>query len=407
MKIHCKYDELVPIKALKPYSKNRNDHPQDQIERLAKLLEYQGQRAPIIVGTIPGMTSDKQTDPRIVKGHGTAEAIDLLGEESAAVVYQAFENEEQRYAFVQSDNAIASWAELDLAGINQDIGELGPDFDIDLLGIKDFVIEPADKYGDGEGEDEVPETPKTARSQRGDLFTLGSHRLLCGDSTDSADVARLMNGEKADMVFTDPPYGIGYEYASHDDSSADENEQLVAAALLAHDCGKVWTPGLMNLARDIRRFGEAKVAVWYKKFAQAGSGLGGASTWEPILILNPSRKELPNDVLVVMTEREELNGQSLRELHSCPKPVNLYEQLLNALSNSKERIFEPFCGSGTTLIACEKTGRACRGMEITPAYCDVILDRFAKFSGIDPLRQNDDGTTTPWSTIKANGPTIQ
>jgi hypothetical protein len=142
MIIHCKYDELVPLKKLKPYDRNRNKHPQEQIERLAKLLEYQGQRAPIIVGTIDGISGP--LDPRIVKGHGTAEAIELLGEKSAAVVYQAFESEDQRYAFVQSDNASALWAELDLAAIGKDILDFGPDFDIDMLGIKDFVIDPSE-----------------------------------------------------------------------------------------------------------------------------------------------------------------------------------------------------------------------------------------------------------------------
>lgn len=397
MIVHCKYDALIPYPQLKPHPKNRNSHPKDQVERLAKILRYQGVRAPIVISNLSGY---------IVKGHGTLMAMQEVLRESntdkVPVAYQDFDDEEQEYLFLQSDNSIATWAEMDLSGINTDLADFGP-FDIDLLGFKDFVVDLSEK-NEGNGDpDEIPEAPKVANSRLGDLFTLGNHRLLCGDSTDAEHVARLMNGERADMVFTDPPYGIGYGYSSHDDSSADDNEQLVAAALLAHDCGKVWTPGLMNLARDIRRFGKAKVAVWYKKFALAGSGLGGASTWEPILILNPSRKELPNDVLVVLTEREELNGQSLRELHSCPKPVNLYEQLLSSLSNPSERIFEPFCGSGTTLIACEKTNRRCYGMEIDPIYVDVILDRWSKFAGKDPVRE--DGV--PWSTLKANGETTQ
>lgn len=131
MKIHCRYDKLVPIAELVPNPKNRNKHPDDQIERLAKLLGAHGQRAPIIVSERSGY---------IVKGHGTVLAINRLQHPVGAVVFQAFESEEEEYQFLQADNAIAGWAELDLAGINLDIGELGP-FDIELLGIKNFTVE--------------------------------------------------------------------------------------------------------------------------------------------------------------------------------------------------------------------------------------------------------------------------
>lgn len=132
---HCKYDSLVPVTDLHPYSKNRNSHSKEQIERLAKLLAYQGIRAPIVVA--------KEPFNCIAKGHGTLSAIKKNGWKLAPVVYQSFENEDQLYAYVQSDNAIASWSELDLSGINTDLAELGP-FDIELLGIKDFHVEPAE-----------------------------------------------------------------------------------------------------------------------------------------------------------------------------------------------------------------------------------------------------------------------
>jgi DNA modification methylase len=204
---------------------------------------------------------------------------------------------------------------------------------------------------------------------------------MCGDSTSITDVEKLMDGKKADMIFTDPPYGIGYEYDEHQDKDNDANSQLVWDVFVLHDCGKVWTSGLMNLARDIERFGKTKVAVWHKKFAMAGNGIGGASTWEPVLIINPQKRGLNNDVLVIKTDKEFVDGVNLRELHSCPKPVGLYEELINSLSEQKSYVFEPFCGSGTTLIAAEKTGRKCFGMEISPRYCDVIVKRWEDFTG--------------------------
>lgn len=371
MIVHCLYDKLVSTSELAPHPKNRNKHPDEQIERLAKVLKYQGWRYPVKVSKLSGF---------ITSGHGRLLAARLNGWKEVPVNFQDYEDEAQEYADVQADNAIASWAELDLAGINSDIGDLGPDFDIDMLGIEDFVLEPAETLEPQCDEDEVPEhvEPKT---KRGDIYRLGRHRLMCGDSTSIDDVEKLMAGKKADMLFTDPPYGIGYEYATHDDSDAEANKQMVWDIFALHDCGKVWTPGLMNLARDIDRFGKTKVVVWYKKFAQAGNGIGGASTWEPVLVLNPSEKNLSNDVLTVMTEREQLNGKSLRELHSCPKPVNLFEQLMEALSKKTDLIHEPFCGSGTTLIASEKTGRTCFGMELDPKYCDVIVTRWETYTG--------------------------
>jgi hypothetical protein len=133
MNIHCLYDELLPLEKLKPHPKNRNAHSDEQIERLAKILKYQGWRYPIKVSKRSGF---------ITSGHGRLEAAKLNKWATVPINKQDYESDEQEYADVQSDNAIASWAELDLSGINSDIGDLGPDFDIDLLGIKDFQLLP-------------------------------------------------------------------------------------------------------------------------------------------------------------------------------------------------------------------------------------------------------------------------
>lgn len=134
----CSYTDIVPLEELIPHERNRNFHPPEQIDRLAKIIAYQGQRHPIVVSTLSGS---------IVAGHGRVMALKKLGWKEAAVCYQDFEDEEQEYLFLQSDNAIASWAELDLAGINTDLAEIGP-FDIELLAIKDFTIEPMDRILD-------------------------------------------------------------------------------------------------------------------------------------------------------------------------------------------------------------------------------------------------------------------
>lgn len=132
IEIHCKYDKLINPSSLKNHPKNRNKHGQDQIERLAKLYEYQGVRHPIIVSKLSG---------HIVAGHARKLAAIRAGIKEMPVVYQNFENDEQEYAFIQSDNAIALWAELDQSGINADFVDFGPDFNIDMLGIKNFTLD--------------------------------------------------------------------------------------------------------------------------------------------------------------------------------------------------------------------------------------------------------------------------
>lgn len=137
--IHCKFDELVSPKKLKNHPKNRNKHGQDQIDRLAELYSYHGIRHPIIVSNLSKC---------IVAGHGRKLAAIRANIEEMPVVYQDFDSVEAEYAFIQADNAIALWAELDLAGINSDIGDLGPDFDINMLGIKYYTLDPNFEPGD-------------------------------------------------------------------------------------------------------------------------------------------------------------------------------------------------------------------------------------------------------------------
>lgn len=135
-KFNCAYTELVDLHKLIPNPKNPNKHPDDQVARLAKIIDYQGQRAPIVVSKRSGF---------ITKGHGRLAALTLLGWNKAAVDFQDYKDEAQEYADIVADNAIASWAELQLADINKEMLDLGPDLDIDMLGIKDFVIEPIEK----------------------------------------------------------------------------------------------------------------------------------------------------------------------------------------------------------------------------------------------------------------------
>jgi len=151
MKIHCKYDSLIDPKELADHPKNRNKHSNEQIDRLVKLYKYHGIRHPIIISNLSGY---------IVAGHGRKAAAIKAKMKEFPVVYQDFENEEAEYAFLQADNAIALWAELDFSGINSDIADLGPDFDIDMLGIKNFTIDVSEKVNRGDENSEWVDMPE-------------------------------------------------------------------------------------------------------------------------------------------------------------------------------------------------------------------------------------------------------
>ena len=247
---------------------------------------------------------------------------------------------------------------------------------LDGLFADDELAELLDDLGEPETTDAEPQMDRAAelnkkwQVQAGDLWRVGEHRLLCGDSTKREDVERLMGGETQADTMTDPPYGIGYAYDKHADTP-DGNAALVEAVLAIAPGAKIFTPGKMNLARELKRFPTAKVLAWHKGFAQAGNGIGGASTWEPVVCVDVDGGTLPNDYLHFSTDRE----PGLRDSHPCPKPVALFAHLIQHLT--KGEIYEPFLGSGTTMVAAENLRRKCYGIEISPDYCAVILERMA------------------------------
>ena len=374
MKIHCSHQELVNINELKPHPMNRNDHPKDQVKRLAKILEYQGWRYPIKVSKRSGF---------ITSGHGRVEAARLNKWKEVPVDYQDYDSDEQEYADVQSDNAIASWAELDLSTINSDIQDLGPDFDIDLLGIKDFVLEPAEKFEAQCDEDEIPEQvePKT---KIGDIYTLGQHRLMCGDSTSIDAVEKLMAGKKADMVFTDPPYNIDYQGVKDkrdkiandkmsEDDFLDFLQQSVYSAPIMYVCCSWQFAHVFKLA--MYNMGRApKAMIVWDKVNPAQHLDRYFKQHEIIFYHGPfgGNKTLRGDIWQMKRQQN--------TVHPTMKPVELVEMALGDNPDAKT-VYDGFGGSGSTLIACEKTNRKCFMMELDPYYCDVIIARWEKYTG--------------------------
>jgi hypothetical protein len=352
---------------LKRHPKNPNKHSPEQIERLSQILAYQGWRYAIKVSRQSGF---------ITSGHGRLEAAIKAGEKNVPVVFQDYDNDEQEYADIVADNAIASWSELDLANINTEIGELGPDFDIDLLGIKDFTLDVAEKLEPGCDEDDVPEKvePKT---KLGDIYRLGRHRLMCGDSTSIDDVEKLMNGEKADMVFTDPPYNVGIDYGSStdDDKTEDAYKDWSRAWFgLCHTSLIVFTPGAVNLALWYSIQKPRWLCSWRKSNQCSRSGIGGFCTWEPVLVYGKPIKNVGHDSWDIPVKMVNID-------HPVPKSVEAWATILDSFASDTSIIYDPFGDSGTTLVVSEKTNRKCFMMELDPYYCDIIVARWEKYTG--------------------------
>jgi DNA modification methylase len=331
------------------------------------------------------------------------------------VVYQDFDTDEAEYAFIQADNAIALWAELDLSGINSDLPELGPDFDIDMLGIKNFEIDVADKDFEAD-EDEVPEARPKPKVVQGEVYILGNHRLMCGDSTAITDVERLMNGEKADMVFTDPPYN----HASEDkgiatsvskahkklmESEWDKNFSFLdVAGMIESAMGENCT---VYICTSHHLFGQ--IQEWMK----LRSNLSGYCVWSkpnPMPSLMKRHWTWSAELICYATYGkhtfhfpESGHALSVWEItkksdgsHPTQKPIEVCERAILHSSNQLNIVLDLFGGSGSTLIACEKTDRKCFMMELDPIYCGVILDRWQKFTGKKADRE--DGVA--WDEIK-------
>lgn len=375
--IHCPHDELVKINKLKKHPKNRNSHPDAQVERLAKILEYQGFRYPVKVSKRSGF---------VVSGHGRILAAKKLGWKEVPVSFQDYDSDEQEYSDAVSDNAIASWSELDLSGINNDLQDLGPDYDIDLLGIRGFILEPAEKLEPQCDEDEVPEV-KHPISQKGDVWILGNHRLMCGDSTIITDVEKLMDGEKADMVFTDPPYGIKEEGDRSKRGGLAKGNKLKSFV----DDSISYAIDAFNLCQGLR----IDRQVWFgaNYYCHSIPLSNNWLVWDKRV--EDQNKDTNSDCELAWVQDGHQSVRIFRHLwkgmikesehgskrvHPTQKPIALAEWCFEKYGDPKS-VLDLFGGSGSTLIACEKTNRICFMMELDPHYVDVIVSRWEKFTG--------------------------
>lgn len=398
-KIRCAHDKTVLISLLKPNPRNPNTHPEAQVEILAKILTAQGWRNPIVVSKRSGF---------IVNGHGRLLAAQKLGLLEVPVNFQAFDSDGQEWAHLVADNKIAELAETDEATLKAIIEELGKtDLDMGLLGLGDETlarllaeINPpqADDEHAAELIDKAAELQKKWKVKLGQIWEMGEHRLMCGDSTSKEDVNRLMVADKAHLIVTDPPYGVDYKGGTTERKklSGDANPDLYApimvlAAAFSDEASPVylWHSDIRSAevlaAVSAAGYERRCTLIWNKNMAQFGAlGAQYKTKHEPCYYLFKKRKSPrwfgpTNEVTVWDVDRNAKN-----EHHPTEKPVEVTARPIRNSSRVGNLVLDFFSGSGTTIIACEQLNRRCRAMEIAPEYVAVALQRWADLTGKTP-----------------------
>ena len=375
MENKAKEIKMVSVSEIKPRPGNRNKHPQDQIDHLVKIYQYQGFRRPLIVSNLSGL---------LVCGHGRLIAAKQAGFKELPVIFQDYDSEDQEYADHVADNAIGIQADLDLKGINEDLMNLGPDFDIDWLGIKNFTLDPADKEDPNE-DDVSGDAPAVARL--GDIYQLGAHRLMCGDSTSQQAVLKLLDGEKIDMVFTDPPYGIEEEGDRSSRGGITRGNKLKSFI----DDSISYAVDAFKICQEL----DPKTQVWWgaNYYCHALPQTGNWLVWDKRL--EDKQRDMNSDAELAWVENGRNSVRIFRHLwkglikgsehgekrvHPTQKPVALAVWCFKEYGNPKT-VLDLFGGSGSTMIACEKSQRKCFTMELDPHYCDVIISRWEQYTG--------------------------
>ena len=388
MEIKSKEIKIVDIDLLIENPKNNNIHPEDQIERLAKLIKHTGFRNPLVVSNRSGF---------VLCGHGRIAAAKKAGLKELPVIYQDFNDEAEEYSYMTADNAIHNWSSIDLLKVNTEMLDFGPDFDIDLLGIKDFVIEPIEKFEPQGDEDAVPEVVHPI-TRRGDIWLLGNHRLMCGDSTMIDDVEKLMNGEKADMVFTDPPYKIQTKGGTKSDLSQLLKRQGESIEFIADfnpaDFLSV-LPTVFNKNMNSYVFCNKELLPDYLVWARDSGYSFNVLIWKKPNAIPICDSHRPDIEYLILFRKNAIWNNGLKEvnysrclefgrekgLHPTMKPVELIENEIKISSNSGSAVVDFFNGSGSTMIACEKANRRYFGIELEEKYCDVSIKRWEQYTG--------------------------
>lgn len=362
------------VSEIKPYKRNSKKHSTIQIKNVAESIRQFGFRQPIVL--------DK--DDVIIIGHCRYEAAKLLNMETVPCNIAAELSKEQVRKLRNLDNKLNE-SEWDFDLLREDISDLDfSDFDIDWdlpeVENKSEIIE-----------DEAPEVDEENEpiTQLGDIWELGEHRLMCGDSTNKATLEKLMNGKKADLVFTDPPYGMSVV------SRSGVLSKMYTTDILNDDTNKV---AIASFMLSQKKFSQAKQVWWGANYYT--ETLPSAECWIVWDKNNGASDQMDCELAWTnfrsVVRQFTLASEKTNRVHPTQKPVELITKILYKFDKDKQFniVVDLFGGSGSTLIACEQLGRRCYMMELSPKYCDVIIKRWEKLTGEKAVRINVESGAT-------------
>ena len=399
--------EYVKTKELVPYARNSRTHSDEQIAQICASIKEFGFTNPILI----------DDEGVIIAGHGRTMAAQRLQMKDVPCLRLSHLTEAQKKAYVIADNKLALNAGWDDEMLAIELKELKlEDFDLSLTGFDGDELSALLAEAVEEGltdEDSVPELPENPVTVDGDVWLLGNHRLMCGDSTSIDSVETLMEGKMANMIFTDPPYNA--DYSSRVDKSRrkplggilNDNMSTEAFDEFLLDINSIhWRMlvegGSIYECIDWKRypqmvsvFSEAfthkSMIVWNKNYF----GLGTYYRTKHEIILFGVKGEKPNvwnaghdEMDVWDVNREKVSNYQ----HPTQKPIEIPERAIKNSSKQSDVVMDLFMGSGSTLIACEKNHRQCRGMELDPKYCDVIINRWEDFTGKNAIHEQSGKT---------------
>ena len=377
---------------LVPYVNNARTHSDGQVAQICASIREYGWTNPVLI----------DENGMIIAGHGRVMAAQRMKMDEVPCIVLSGLTEAQKKAYVIADNKMAlnaGWDDEKLKLELENLKEL--DFNLELTGFDTDELDQLLSIDDiddlPEDIDDVPEPPKEAKSKLGDIYQLGEHRLMCGDSTKLEDVEKLMNGSKANMVFTDPPYGYNYQSNKrkktkkfdvllNDDKILDfmmpiktVNNGFIFVCTTWKVLDK-WIP-LFN-----RYYNLSNMIIWNK----GGGGIGDLkrtffTDYEIILCSNNNHEIIGKRIGSVWDiKKDNVNDY----VHATQKPVELSALAIKSTSHEKDIVLDAFGGSGSTLIACEQLKRKCFMMELDPIYCDVIIERWERFTGRKAVKVN-------------------
>ena len=388
--------QLVPLSKLVPYINNARTHSPEQVTKLRSSLREFGFVNPVII----------DRDYGIIAGHGRVMAAKEEGIEEVPCVFVDYLTEAQKKAYIIADNRFAQDAGWDEELLRIEIEALqGMDFDVGLTGFNDDEIADLfDANGKSEAEDDdfdlSAALEKASFVQRGDIWTVGRHRLMCGDATSTEDVAALMDGKKANLIVTDPPYNVDFKSSNGLSIKNDklENDKFYKFLLAAFH----------NMAANLEKGGAAYVfhadtegLNFRRAFIDAGFHLAGCCIWvknslvlgrsdyqwqhEPVLygFLQHGKHYWSKNAGRSQTTIWNFDKPKKNKNHPTSKPLDLLAYPIGNSSRENSIVIDTFGGSGSTMMACEQTNRICYTMELDEKYASVILRRFVENGG-DP-----------------------